>query len=99
MTVHRAFVFPVLLWGLMICFSAGPAAAQQVYPKPAGEDETGFEPIFDGKTLDGWEGDPKYWRVEDGCLVGEVTPETLLKQNTFIIWRKGNPKDFELKAD
>src|SRR5437660_3997923 len=68
-------------------------------PEPASGDEPGFKLIFDGKTLDGWEGDPKYWRVENGALIGEVTPETLLKSNTFIIWRGGSPKDFELKAD
>jgi Domain of Unknown Function (DUF1080) len=68
-------------------------------PEPAAGEEPGFTPIFDGKTLNGWEGDPKYWRVEDGCLVGEVTPQTLLKSNTFIIWRGGSPADFELKAE
>jgi hypothetical protein len=68
-------------------------------PEPLSGDEEGFAPIFDGKTLNGWEGDPKYWRVEDGALTGEVTPETLLKSNTFIISRGGAPKDFELKAD
>jgi hypothetical protein len=88
---------------------AGTAAGQsseQTYkpkqsdrPEPSTEDEPGFRLIFDGKTLDAWEGDPKYWRVENGCLIGEVTPETLLKSNTFIIWRGGSPKDFELKAD
>ena len=26
--------------------------------------------LFDGKTLDGWEGDPKVWRVVDGVIVG-----------------------------
>jgi len=68
-------------------------------PEPLNGDEAGFTPIFDGKTLDGWEGDPRYWRVEGGALVGEVTPETLLKSNTFIIWRGASPRDFELKAD
>ncbi|MGP8246715.1 MAG: DUF1080 domain-containing protein [Bryobacteraceae bacterium] len=68
-------------------------------PEALNGDEPGFAPIFDGKTLDGWEGDPRYWRVEGGALVGEVTPETLLKSNTFIIWRGGSPGDFELKAD
>ena len=68
-------------------------------PEPLTGDEPGFRPIFDGKTLNGWEGDPKYWRVEDGALVGEITPETMIKSNTFIIWRGGAPKDFELKAD
>src|SRR6266404_6041615 len=81
-------------------------SAQQTYvpkqsdrPEPASGNEPGFKLIFDGKTLDGWEGDPKYWRVENGALTGEVTPDTLLKSNTFIIWRGGSPKDFELKTD
>ena len=68
-------------------------------PEPAVGDEPGFRPIFDGKTLDGWEGDPIYWRVENGCLTGEITPETIVKSNTFIIWRGGAPKDFELKVE
>jgi len=68
-------------------------------PTPVRGDEPGFQPIFDGRTLSGWEGDPKYWRVEDGSLVGEITPATVVKSNTFIIWRGGRPKDFELKLD
>ena len=60
-------------------------------------DESGFTPIFDGTTLNGWEGDPRYWRVENGALVGEITPDTIVKSNTFIIWRGGRPRDFELK--
>ena len=32
-------------------------------------------------------------------LIGEVTPNNLLKQNSFLIWRGGTPKDFELKVD
>ena len=58
----------------------------------------GFKPMYDGKTLNGWEGDPRYWRVEDGEIVGEVTPATLLKANTFLIWKGGHPADFELKV-
>jgi hypothetical protein len=84
---------------LAISLAPTPAFTQQVYPTPGGDDETGFVAIFDGQTLDGWEGDPVYWRVEDGCLVGEVTPETLLKRNSFIIWRGGQTADFELKLD
>jgi hypothetical protein len=68
-------------------------------PEPLTGEEPGFTAIFDGKTLDGWEGDPKYWRVEGGEMVGEITPETVIKSNTFIIWRGGEPADFELKAD
>jgi hypothetical protein len=75
------------------------SGAEQVYPSPEGNDNQGFETIFNGKTLDGWDGDPKYWRVENGSLVGEVTPDTLLKQNTFIIWRGGTTRDFEIRVE
>jgi hypothetical protein len=68
-------------------------------PEPLSGEESGFESIFDGKTLNGWEGDPKYWRVDAGDMVGEITPETLVKSNTFLIWRSGAPADFELKVD
>ena len=61
--------------------------------------EKGFKQIFDGKTLNGWTGDTKYWRVENGNLVGEITPETLLKTNSFIVWEGGEPADFELKGE
>jgi hypothetical protein len=59
----------------------------------------GFVDIFNGKSLEGWEGDLAYWRVENGILTGEVTPATILKRNTFLIWRGGQPGDFELKVD
>lgn len=62
-------------------------------------DEEGFAQIFDGKTLNNWEGDTTYWSVRDGNLVGQITPETLLKKNSFIIWRGGTTGDFELKTE
>lgn len=68
-------------------------------PEPLTGEEPGFTPIFDGKTLDGWEGDPKYWRVENGSMTGEITPDTIIKSNTFIVWRGGSVADFELKVD
>lgn len=81
-----------------------PSLAAQTYiprqsdrPEPA--DEAGFAPMFDGKTLNGWEGNPKYWRVENGAMIGEITPESIIRSNTFIIWRGGEPRDFELKVD
>jgi hypothetical protein len=55
--------------------------------------------IFDGKTLKGWDGDPAYWRVENGVIVGETKPSAMPKQNTFLIWRDGAPADFELDAE
>src|SRR5262245_46691230 len=68
-------------------------------PQPLAEDEPGFTSMFDGKSLDGWEGDPKYWRAGDGLMIGEITPETIIKSNTFIIWRGGEPENFDLKVE
>src|SRR5262245_19835791 len=45
-------------------------------PTPVEGDEPGLQSIFDGKTLTGWEGDTKYWRADNGVLVGEITPAT-----------------------
>lgn len=59
----------------------------------------GFVSIFDGKTLNGWESDGVHWRVEDGNIVGEITPETLVKTNNFLIWKGGQPADFELTCE
>jgi hypothetical protein len=68
-------------------------------PEQLSGDEPGFRSIFDGRSLSGWEGDPKYWSVADGCMTGQITPETIIKSNTFIIWRGGEPGDFELKVE
>ncbi|MBT8185790.1 MAG: hypothetical protein KJN76_13170, partial [Eudoraea sp.] len=55
-------------------------------PKVKADQETvakdDFEFIFDGNSLDGWDGDLNYWRAENGVLIGEITPETLLNANT-----------------
>ena len=57
--------------------TAPPARAQGTRfhePDPIDFDEhTGFVQIFDGKTLNKWDGDPQSWRVEDGAIVGEST--------------------------
>ena len=61
--------------------------------------EQGFQPMFDGKTLDGWDGDPRFWRVENGVIVGETAKANPAPANTFLIWRKDKPGDFEMRAD
>lgn len=73
--------------------------AQESFPQPLLEDEIGFVSIFDGESLLNWEGDSLYWYVENGNIVGEVTPETILQRNSFLIWRGGTTGDFELKLD
>ena len=63
------------------------------------ENSNEFQPIFNGENLEGWSGDETYWSVKDGVLVGEVTPETILKRNSFIIYEKEQPANFELTLD
>lgn len=62
-------------------------------------DDDGFVSIFDGKTLDGWDGDPKFWSVADGAITGQTTAENPTQGNTFIIWKGGDIGDFELKLE
>src|SRR5262245_2286044 len=62
------------------------------------DDEAGFVKIFNGKDLTGWDGDPRFWSVTDGCIVGETTADNPTKGNTFLIWRQGPVDDFVLRT-
>ncbi len=66
--------------------------------------DDGFEPIFDGKTLDGWKTfDPSYWSIKDGAFTATITKEHPLRENRYLIWQgnaqapQGQMADFELK--
>ena len=85
----------VMLLAYVLLSTLGTSQA----PIQANNAQDGFTPIFDGKSLQGWEFDPVYWSVKGGALVGEITAATLLKNNTFIIWKGGELGDFELKVD
>ncbi|WJJ97737.1 3-keto-disaccharide hydrolase [Algibacter luteus] len=63
------------------------------------QNESDFISIFNEKDLSGWVGDSTYWSVKEGTLVGEVTPETILERNSFIIYEKAQPSNFELKLE
>jgi hypothetical protein len=78
---------------------AGQGRGGGVFPQTEPDDATGFVSIFDGKTLTGWDGDSRFWRVENGEIVGETTPEKVVTQNNFLIWRGGTVRDFELKVE
>lgn len=62
-------------------------------------EESGFKPIFDGKSLSGWDGDTTFWRVENGAIIGQTETDKQPKQNTFLIWRGGSPANFEIKLE
>ena len=61
-----------------------------------GQQESGFESLFDGHSLNGWSGDSDHWSVVDGCITGSTTADKKLKHNTFLVW-DGEVKDFELR--
>src|SRR5271166_2265161 len=85
-----------LAWCLGIALGLAAASAQA---EPPAADSEGFRPLFDGKTLEGWDGDARFWRVEDGCITGQTTKENPAPRNTFLIWRGGKPADFQLKIE
>lgn len=53
--------------------------------------------IFNGTDLSGWDGDPRLWSVKDEAIRGETTAENPANGNTFLIWKDGVTKDFELR--
>ena len=61
-------------------------------------DHDGYVPLFDGVSLKGWDGNSKFWRVEDGAIVGESTP-TNPSGNSYIAYRNLEAKDFTLKFE
>jgi len=82
------------LVGLM-AFAFNVVAAAE--PQWAPEEPTDMQCIFNGRDLTGWDGDPRLWSVQDGALRGETTEENRANGNTFIIWKDGVTKDFELR--
>src|ERR1043165_3424006 len=60
--------------------------------------EDGFTPLFNGKDLTGWDGNPELWSVKDGAIVGQTSADHPIKGNTFLIWTNGTVGDFELRC-
>jgi hypothetical protein len=81
---------------LLLAVFAGALLAAGLAP---GAEAAAAVPVFDGMTLAGWDGDRAYWRVEDGCITGETTPDRKLKKNTFLLWRAGTVADFDIAFD
>jgi hypothetical protein len=76
---------------------ASLASAEDVSRRAPAEPE-GMKPLFNGKDLTGWEGNPTLWSIKDGVVKGETTKENPTKGNTFLIWRGGTLGDFELRC-
>jgi len=82
----------LLLSSILVVLVVGLASFRA--PKQAG-----FVKIFDGKTLNGWDCDTSFWHVANGEVVGEVVPGHVPTANTFLIYKGGQPADFEFKAE
>jgi putative membrane-bound dehydrogenase-like protein len=78
---------------VFICLSALCLAASAFAEDP----DSGFRPIFDGQSLDGWKGAEGFWRVENGTIIGQTTEAHPLPKNTFLVWDRGEVDDFELR--
>lgn len=79
-----------LVLSLVLAVAASPGAAfDQGPPSPKAV------PIFNGKNLDGWEGDPKIFRVEDGAIVAG-TLDSKIARNEFLCTTR-TYGDFELR--
>jgi len=79
---------PLLAALLLSALAAAPTSFAQ----------DGFRPLFNGKDLTGWDGNPDLWTVTDGCITGRTTGPEQLGYNQFLIWRGGTLKNFELRV-
>jgi len=55
--------------------------------------------LFDGKTLNGWSGNSSHWSVQNQSIVGTNTKQNPTKGNTFLIWKNGTLKNFDLSIE
>lgn len=91
--MSRALAPSLVLAASLVLPAAGCAAAPE--PAPADARLT----LFDGRSLAGWEGDARFWRVENGVLVGESTLANPCAATTYLVWRGGEVADFELELE
>ena len=78
-----------------VSFAVSAVAAEGQPTVPA--EPADMQCIFNGEDLTGWDGDPRLWSVKDGAIHGETTAENPAQGNTFLIWKGGRTKDFQLR--
>jgi hypothetical protein len=96
-----------------LLFTAAAGSAQPVppalgarpprYVEPAPYDfaaHTGWQAMFDGHSLRGWEGQTDAWRVEDGAIVSSSDGQGVAANApVYLFWAGGNLADFEFKTE
>jgi hypothetical protein len=93
---HEKF-FPTRVRITMVQVSAGSKYDPSLVPATAPDEPADMQRLFNGQDLMGWDGDLRLWSVKEGALRGETTAENPAKGNTFIIWKNGVTKDFDLR--
>jgi type 1 glutamine amidotransferase len=63
---------------------------------PTPDDDAGFVSMFNGKDLSEWQGLEEFWSVKDGAIIGQTTTGHIPEKNTFLVWKGGQPGDFEI---
>ncbi|MGH9581367.1 MAG: 3-keto-disaccharide hydrolase, partial [Bryobacteraceae bacterium] len=95
-------------------FQARSSSAQQPAPKAGAahvhhggfsqpepinfNNHAGWTSMFDGKTLNGWDGDKRYWHVENGAITVESTCEKPTG-TIYLVWKGGQAANFEMKLE
>ena len=75
------------------------ALSNRAQPEPLDfDDHQGWTQIFDGKTLNDWDGSADVWHVENGAIVGESSADHP-SGTTNIIWHGGQPANFRLRLE
>jgi hypothetical protein len=80
-----------------ICVSFGLLVVMPGAMAQSSDSETGFRTLFDGEHWSGWEGDDRFWSIQDGVIVGQTTKQNPAPHNTFLIFRDAEFGDFELR--
>jgi hypothetical protein len=70
-----------------------PEIAATVTIRPGAD---GFVNLFNGRNLAGWDGDTKYWSVDDGVVTGRT--DGSLKRNRFLTWKGATVRNFDLRV-
>ncbi len=83
---------------LLFALATGAIFVANTNRLASAEVENGFKPLFNGKDLAGWDGNPKLWSLKDSVVTGRTSEDEPLKGNTFLIWTNDTVGDFELRC-
>jgi hypothetical protein len=88
---------PLKQWIAIACLGAAAVSAEQPNRLTPEEQKQGYTLLFNGKNLDGWDGNRQLWTVKDDAIAG-CSDEHPFTVNTFLIYKE-EFADFDLQAD